>query len=108
MHSLIELDHHAVVCRFDMRRQLRTKRLVVEIDVHVRQDCAFRFQPFDPVQRFGEREMTRMRPVAQRIDDPDIEILERVDGLGIEIADVRRIGQAARARSGFWPGSHAR
>ena len=46
-----------------------------------------------------EAEMARMRLVAQRIDDPEVEPGERRDALVRQVAEVARIGQAAEAEA---------
>src|SRR6185312_11373341 len=56
---------------------------------------AFWFDLADPVQRFVEIEMTRMRALAQRIDDPDVEAAQRGNAFGRQTFDVGRVGHVA-------------
>jgi len=75
-----------------MRRQADTQRLVIEVGVHVGEDRARRLDPPDPVQRVRDAEMARMRHMAQRIDDPEVESGERRD------TGLRHVVQVARIR----------
>ena len=51
-----------------MDRQFAAQHLVVEIGVQIGQDGAARLEPFDPAERIRQRQVTGMRPVAQRVD----------------------------------------
>ena len=78
---------------------LAAQHLVIEIGVQIGQDGAARLEPLDPGERVVEREMARVRPVAQRIDDPDVEAGERRDALRRQAAQVARIGEVAEAEA---------
>ena len=60
-----------------MGRQPAAQFLVVEVGVQVGQDRPPGLEPLDPGQRLVDAEMARMRRVAQRVDDPDIEARQR-------------------------------
>src|SRR4051812_37044641 len=92
---LLKRKNHTVICRLDTGGKLGLQRPVVEVDMHVGQDGALRFQPLDPGERFGQAEMARMRYRAQGIDDPQIEIAQRRETLIGNVADIRRIGDIA-------------
>ena len=82
-----------------MRRQLAAQYLVIEIGVHVGQDGAARLDALDPCQRVVEREMAWMRPVAQRVDDPEIETCQGRDALRRDVAEIGRIGEVAEPKA---------
>ena len=46
--------------------------------------------------------MARMRGLAQRIDDPDVEPSHRGDALGRQALDVGRVGHFAEAEAQGW------
>ena len=97
--SIGKLDADAVIGRLDMRRQLRAQRLVVEIGMQVGQDRALGLDALDPGERLGQAEMARMRRVAQRVDDPDVEPGQRRGAFGRQVAEVAGIGEAAEAEA---------
>src|SRR5262245_58956124 len=72
--SVRELNRQAVVSRLDMRRQPPAQLVVVEIRMQIGQDRPPRLQRRDQLERLVDRQMGRMRPVAQRIDNPDVEV----------------------------------
>ena len=92
-----ELDHHAVVGRFDALRQVAGKGRVIEFARHVRQDRALRLQAFNPGQRLLDAEMALVPRVAQRIDDPNVKTFEQRNRLGRDIADVGRVREVRHA-----------
>ena len=69
--------------------------VVVEVGVQVGQDRAPRLEPLDPAQRLGQAEMAGVRPVAQRIDHPDIEAVERRDAFVRQAAQIAGIAEIA-------------
>src|ERR1700728_1811977 len=95
--SLRYADCHAVEAGLDMGWQFLAQNVVVEIGVQVGENGARRLEPVDPAERVGEGEMTRMRPVAQRVDDPDFEIGQSGAGVRRHAAEVAGIGEIADA-----------
>jgi hypothetical protein len=56
-----DIDHHAIVSRFNTLRQLIAKTLKIHIDVHVGEDGAAWCHPLDPAQRVIKVEVAWMR-----------------------------------------------
>src|SRR4029077_1370000 len=92
-------QHHAVIGGLDIGQQFLLQFLIVEVDMHMGEDRAFRPHALDPGQRLIDAEMARMRGVAERIDDPYIEIAQISQRLLRKIAHVRRIGDTAEAEA---------
>jgi len=90
-----KLDLEPVKGRLDMGRQLAAQNVVVEVEVHVGEDRPPGRKPLDPLERFGDREMARVRPVPQRVDDPDIEAFKRRNRFRRHTGKVAGIGEAA-------------
>src|SRR5262245_49956301 len=88
-----ELDRHVIERRLDMRGQLGAKRIVVEVAVQIGQDRPARLDARDQGKRLLDVEMARMRLVAQRIHDPDLDAGERLDALRWQSLEVAGIGQ---------------
>src|SRR5438067_944057 len=63
--------------------------------MHVGDDGAARLEALDPGQSVIDAEMAGMAGIAQAVDDPEIEVLQRMPALGRDIADVWRIGGIA-------------
>ncbi len=82
------MHRHAVGGGHDVRGQLAPQFLVVEIDVQVREDGAFRLQDCDPFERLLDGEVARMRDVAQRVDYPQVEAAKLILCVRRESADV--------------------
>ena len=95
----LELQNHAVVGRHNAIGKLRREFIVIDINVQMGQDRPFRPHLSDPGQRFCHRQMARVRRVAQRIQDPDIEIAQIRQRLIGQIVQVAGIGDAADAQS---------
>src|SRR5438874_11747446 len=93
------IDDHAVVSRLDMRRQLALELVVVEIRMQVGEDRAARLDVLDPGERVLDTEMARLRPVAQRIHDPDVEPGERRGALGRHSAEVAGVRKAPKPKA---------
>ena len=85
--------------------QLVAQGLIVHIGVHIGQHGAFWGEFFDPLQRFCQAKMRRMRRYAQRIDNPDIEIAQRNDALFRNRIHIRCIGQIIDAKTQRWNGT---
>src|SRR5262249_56279327 len=88
-----QLEHQAIEGRLHVGRQPRLELLVVEIGVQVGQDRPARLDPLDPAERVGDAEMARMRAVAQRVHDPDLESLQRRDAPLRQATEVARVGK---------------
>src|SRR5882672_6504330 len=95
----VELHPHTIIPRLDIRRQLGAQFGVVEIAVHVGEDRAFRADAVDPSERQVEVKMTRMRPVPERVDDPQLDAGERLYGSLRHIHQVGRVGHGTEAES---------
>src|SRR5258708_29357220 len=95
----VELDPHTIIPRLDIGRQLGAQFGVVEIAVHVGEDRALRADAVDPSERRVEVKMTRMWPVPERVDDPQLDAGERLYGGLPHIHQVRRAGLGAEAES---------
>ena len=67
--------------------------------MHVGEHRALRFDSPDPGKRLLDAEMAWMTHVAERIDDPHIEVLEVFERFLGQVADIRRIGDAAEAKT---------
>src|ERR1700742_151440 len=72
-----EPDREPVIGRLDARRQLPLQGLVVEVDMQIGQDGALGLYPRDPVEGLREMGVARMRRVAQGVDDPAFDAVER-------------------------------
>src|SRR6266536_2214009 len=72
-------DRHAVIGRLDIRRQAALELGIIEVRMQVGENRPPRPDPLDPGERLLDAEMARMRPVAQGVDDPEIETGERGD-----------------------------
>ena len=86
---------HPVEGRRHIGRTKRRQRRVIEIDMEVGQHRAARFQAVDPFEGLADREMRTVPLVAQRVDDPQIEVFEILDALGRDRVEIGRIGQGA-------------
>src|SRR3712207_1450284 len=95
MKSDWELDFHSIKSGLNAGRKRSSQCLVIQVDMHVGQDCPFRLEPLDPGERLIDGQVVRMRRVTQCIDDPHIEILESAFSLTIKIADIRRVSETA-------------
>jgi hypothetical protein len=71
------LERQAVERRLHVRRQVPAQELVIEIGMQVGQDRSARLDTLDPGQRLVDTEVARVRPIAQRIDDPQLEASQR-------------------------------
>jgi hypothetical protein len=74
-----------------MGRQLAAQFGVVQVGMQIRQDCAAGLDPRDPGERIVNAEMAGVRPVAQRIHDPDLESRKRRDASLRQPTEVARI-----------------
>lgn len=96
---LSDRDFQTIIGRDDVLRQFAHQDRVIEIRVHVGQHRAARLQARDPVQRLAQREMRGMRRAAQRIDDPDIEVLQKRQAFLWQVVQVAGIGQPGDAEA---------
>src|SRR4051794_25251905 len=93
----LDLQLHPVIGWNHVWRQALPQHLVIEVGMHVGDHGALRLEALDPGQRIVDAEMAGMRRIAQSVDDPEIEILQRRPALFRNIADIRRIGGVANA-----------
>src|SRR5579875_3818609 len=82
-----------------MGRQLAFQPVEIEIRMKIGQDRVLRAKMVDPSECFGDREMARMRRVAQGIDNPEVEVLQEMSALRRDRVEVRRISHAAEAKA---------
>ena len=54
-----------------MRRQLAAQLVIIEIGMQIGQDRTGGFDAGDPTERVIDAEMARVRPIAQRVHNPD-------------------------------------
>ena len=97
--ALTAAKRHPVEAGSTPGGRLAAQRLVIEVGMQVGQDRALRLDPGDPGQRLVEIEMARMRRLAQRVDDPDVEAGQRRDAFGRQALDVGGIGHVAEAEA---------
>src|SRR5262249_47636059 len=92
-------DHDAqpVISRVDMRGQLRLELCIIEIGVHVGEDGALRPDARDPLQRLVDAQMGRVRLVAQRVHDPDIEAGKGGNARRWQVDQVAGVGDRTEA-----------
>ena len=88
-------DHQPIVCRFHMIRCFGHHGRVVHRYMHVRQHRAFRLQAVDPLHRFTEAEMARMRPVLQGVDHQNVEAHKLCGCFLGKSRDIAAIGKVA-------------
>ena len=74
MNSKICLDHHPIIRRFDARREFAFERLVVEIEVEIGEDGVAGLYAADPGERGLDVGVGGMRRVAQRIENPAVDV----------------------------------
>jgi len=83
----------------DMGRQLTAQLGIIEIGVQIGQNRAAGFDPCDPGERIVDAEVARVRPVAQRIHDPDLDTGKRRDASLREPAEVAGIRKPPEAEA---------
>ena len=93
------VNSHAIESRFDIRRKFAFEPREVEIAMKIRQNCALGPQFGDPLEGFRQGKMTGVRRVAQGIDDPQVEALEKTEALDGNCIEIRRIGHLAKAKT---------
>src|SRR5215212_8612804 len=97
----LALDPHPIEGRHDAWRDFARQLGVIDIGMKVRQHGAARLHARDERQRLGDREMGRMRRVAERVEDQHVEILERPKTLvrhGAYVARVREVADPQAKR----------
>src|SRR3954447_785984 len=97
--SIPSLDHQPVVRRQHALWQPARPVGVVDLVVHVGEIAPRRPDAVDPAQGHLEVGVARVRAVAERVDDPDVEALEAVQRLVREAVGVGRVGEAADAEA---------
>src|ERR1700693_4813867 len=96
-----QADLHAVIGRLDVVRKLAAQNLVVDVGMQVGQDGALGPDALDPRQRILDGEMTRMRRIAQRVEDPDFEVAQHRHAVRrnpVEVARIRQIPEPEAER----------
>src|SRR5262245_4111341 len=93
------LDPQSVEGGLHVGRQLAAQLFVIEIGMEIGQDRAAGLDPRDPRERVLDTEMARMRPVAQRVHDPDFGAGKGRDAGLRQAAEVAGIGEPAEAES---------
>src|SRR5207244_10242492 len=97
-----QADRKAIVSRLDIGRQLGGQRGVIEVGMEVGQDRPLGVKALDPAERVGDREVAWMREVAQRIEDPHVEVFEQPYAARIDIAEIARISEPAEPEAERW------
>jgi len=93
------VNSHAIESRFDIRRKFAFEPREVEIAMKIGENRALGPQFGDPLEGFRQGEMTGVRRVAQSVDDPQVEALEKTDALDGNRIEIRRIGHLAEAKT---------
>jgi hypothetical protein len=94
-----DANSHAIESRLDIRWKFAFEPREIEIAMKVGEDRALGPQLGDPVDGFRQGKMTGVRRVAQSVDNPQVEPLQKteaLDGNGVEIG---RIGHLAKAKT---------
>src|SRR5882762_8996903 len=73
-------------------RQALAQYLVIEVGMHVGDDGTLRLEALDPAKRVADAEMAGMAGIAQPVDDPEVEVLQRRPAFRRDIVEVGRIG----------------
>src|SRR5262245_45649053 len=97
--SVRKLDGQAVRGRLDMWRQPTAQLVIVEVRMQIGQDRPPRLECLDKLERLVDAEVRRMWLVAERVNDPDIEVGERREALGREPDQIAGISEAAEAEA---------
>ncbi len=67
--------------------------------MHIGENCALGLQLCDPIQGFGQGEMTGMRRISQSVDDPKVEPFEKSAAFLGDGVEIGRIGDVAEAET---------
>jgi hypothetical protein len=92
-------NSHAIECRFDIRRKFAFEPREIEIAMKIGENRALGPQFGDPVESFRQRKMTGVRRVAQSVDDPQVEPLQKIEALCRNGAEIGRIGHIVKAKT---------
>jgi hypothetical protein len=72
----LDIKHEAIIGQLHTGRQLRRGFGVRQVVAHVRQIRAARADALNRFERFAQREMRRMRLVAERIEDEGVDAFD--------------------------------
>ena len=97
--GLFQANSHAIERRFDVRRKFAFEPREVEIAMKIGENRALGPQFGDPFEGFRQGKMTGVRRVAQSVDDPQVEALEKTEALEGNGIEIRRIGHLAKAKT---------
>src|SRR5207244_13012725 len=99
---VVDLQHEAIISQLDTRRQVRVRLRVAEIVADVREVRALGAQALRHGDRFGDAEVRRVRPVAQRIEDHDAHAVEERPRFVVNSVAVGELAERATAKSEQW------
>ncbi len=92
-------NSHAIESRFDIRRKFAFEPREIEIAMKIGENRALGPQFGDPVERFRQGKMTGVRRVAQSVDDPQVEPLQKIEALDGNGVEIGRIGDLAKPKT---------
>src|ERR1700730_7633216 len=92
-------NSHAIDSRFDIRRKFAFEAREIEIAMKIGENRALGPQFGDPFEGFRQGKMTGVRRVAQSVDDPHVEALEKTEALDRNGIEIRRIGHLAKSKT---------
>ena len=92
-------NSHAIESRFDIRRKFAFEPREIEIAMKIGENRALGPQFGDPVEGFRQGKMTGVRRVAQSVDDPQVEPLQKTEALPGNAVEIGRIGHLAEAKT---------
>jgi len=106
LHSDIKTDRvisgansHAIESRFDIRWKFAFEPPEIESAMKIGEDRALGPQFGDPGEGFRQGKMTGVRRVAQSVDDPQVEPLQKTEARDGNGAEIGRIGDLAEAKT---------
>src|SRR5262245_24858920 len=90
-----------VIRQLDVRRKPLVRRFVLEVVGHVRQIRLGRLQTLNHVKGLIQAEMGRVRLQPQRVQDQDLEPLQKSHALSGNLADIGAIRQITYAKAEY-------
>ena len=97
--SGVDRDTHPVKGGLDMGGKPRLEFRIIEVGMHIGQDRPPGLDALDPGHCVVHAEVARMRLVAQRIHDPEIETRQGFYARVRQVDEVARIGDRAEAKT---------